>query len=53
MGHKGYAKWGGMADSYLPYRTPDWKLESCIRVEESSILVHLFYVSLLVIWSNF
>ena len=53
MGQKGHAKWGGVVDSCLPYRTPDWKLETSLRIEESSIPILSFCVFLLVVWSNF
>lgn len=52
VGQKGHVKWGIMAVSCLPYRTPDQKLETCLRKEENRILVLLFYVSLFVIQSN-
>lgn len=52
MGQKGHVKWGRMAVSCLPYRSPDQKLETCLGKEENRILVLLFYVSLFVIQSN-
>lgn len=45
MGQKAHAKWGGMVDSCLSYRTPDRKLEIRLR-REKRILVLSFYASL-------